>query len=338
MNANAQSFHSAAPLAETAGGAADGAATLAPNLAHLRRHGGTAAWTTSAYTVEKLIGAGAMGAVLLARERPEAPRVAMKVMNPRGGADAARRFLEEAAITRALQHPNVIPIYDVGVNGFDQLFYTMKLVEGGTLRGVLETLRRREPQALGRYHLRALLAIFLKICDGVAYAHHRGVLHLDLKPENVLLGEFGEVYVADWGLALFWKRDATAMKRPHPRSETSAGGTPGYMSPEQAWGGDAAVDERSDVFALGAILYQLITLDRPFAGGDASAVLANVRAGAVIPPAPRIRTLRAADQTHLPADILPELLVGVATKALSPMPESRPSGVPELQREVESCF
>ncbi len=325
---------------------ADIAATLSPNLAHLRRHGGGRPWRTSNYSVMQLLGAGTTGAVLLARQAPEAPRVAMKVMTPRGRPDEARRFLEEAAITHSLQHPNIIPIYDLGVNQHDQLFYTMKHAEGGALRNVLERLRARDPEAHERYRLRALLAIFLKVCDALAYAHHRQVLHLDLKPENIMLGEFGEVYVADWGLARRLcrgeGRDLSASRAyaaPPPRvADGSIGGTPAYMSPEQARGAEGSVDERSDVFALGAILYQLLTLDRPFAGIDARAVMANVLAGAVIPPVPRIWALRAAGGWHLPPDILPERLAMIALQALATDPAARPQSVTHLQREVESCI
>jgi serine/threonine protein kinase len=321
--------------------ATDPLATLSPNLAHLRRLAGSRPCAAGHYTLGGLVGAGSMGAVVLARPRSGAERVAMKVRVPRGGAEEGRRFLEEAALTQSLRHPNIIPVYEIGVNERDEMFYTMALGERGTLRTVLEALRARVPEALERYRFRALLAIFLKVCDAIAYAHHRGVLHLDLKPENIVLGEFGEVYVVDWGLACPLARETTsggdAATRIVRERRALRAGTPAYMSPEQAEaGGD--LDERSDVFALGAILYQLITLDRPFPGHDAETVLANIRTGAAEPPEPRLRKLRASGGWHLPADLLPELLSALAMRALSPAREARPRQVKQLQREVESCF
>ena len=190
--------------------------------------------------------------------------VALKVMDAQlsDHPDERERFLDEARITGQLDHPNIVPIYDVDESSTE---FTMKLVEGETLR---DRLKR------GRDDLRRLLEIFLKACDAVAFAHSRGVVHRDLKPANIMIGEFGQVYVMDWGCAhIIESRRLSAdyEARPHRAIEDQPGmviGTAAYMPPEQAQGLTDEVDERSDVFGLGAVLYHMLAGVPPYTGSE----------------------------------------------------------------------
>ncbi len=226
------------------------------------------------YTILGEVGCGGMGRVLRAHD-PELDRtLAIKVLlgKHQDQPEFIRRFLEEARINGRLQHPGVVPVHELGRLADDRPFFTMKLVEGQTLAALLK----------GRQDAAAdhdpLLAIFGQICQTIAYAHSRGVIHRDLKPANVMVGAFGEVQVMDWGLAKVLKGDARE-EPPGTAGEpvtlapaaglSEAGavlGTPAYMAPEQARGDVYALDERCDVFGLGAILCVLLTDEPPYTG------------------------------------------------------------------------
>ncbi|MFM8468520.1 MAG: serine/threonine-protein kinase [Limisphaerales bacterium] len=157
----------------------------------------------SPYRARRELARGGMGAVLDAQDCKFGRSVAMKVMLRGGNAseEEKQRFLQEARVLGQLAHPNIVPAHDLGADEHGRLFYTMKLVRGVTLADVLNRLRDGEAATLARYPLSQLLTIFLKVCDGVAFAHSRGVIHRDLKPANIMVGDFGEVLVMDWGLA-----------------------------------------------------------------------------------------------------------------------------------------
>jgi serine/threonine-protein kinase len=217
--------------------------------------------------------------------------LAIKVLRPelRGNADAEERFLREARLTGSLQHPGVVPVHHLGRLTDGRLCYTMKLVRGRTLADLLGD----EPD--GPERLPRLLAIVEKVCQAVACAHSRGVIHRDLKPSNVMVGEFGEVQVMDWGLAKELSRaepaaapdEVTENVETVGRAEEAADlsragaalGTPAYMSPEQAAGDWDIVDERADVFALGAVLCQVLTGRPPYHGPDRDDLLRRARRG-----------------------------------------------------------
>ncbi len=199
------------------------------------------------------IARGGMGSVLEAQDRKLERTVAVKVMLSEMTTDAVQRqrFVNEALVLGRLEHPNIVPVHDLGLDPQGQLYYTMKLVKGHTLQGILNDLRHEVPGAAKQYPLAHLLTIFRKVCDAMAFAHSRGIIHRDLKPENIMVGEFGEVLVMDWGLA---KLLDTETRRPGDgekqlsaslslptsvSSQTLDGsimGTPQYMSPEQAEG------------------------------------------------------------------------------------------------------
>jgi serine/threonine protein kinase/formylglycine-generating enzyme required for sulfatase activity len=224
------------------------------------------------YLVEAEIARGGMGVVYRARDTALARDVAVKVLQDRYPTNSlvARRFVDEARITGQLQHPGVPPVHEFGTLPNGRPFLVMKLVKGRTLADLI---------ADGRANRGSLVAVFEQVCQAVAYAHNHGVVHRDLKPLNVMVGAFGEVQVMDWGLAKLRtaaraeSADATlATTFRDPRTEdedghTRAGsflGTPAYMSPEQAIGAVDQIDERSDVFGLGAVLCAILTGEPPF--------------------------------------------------------------------------
>ncbi len=241
------------------------------------------------YRIEGELGRGGMGLVLSARD-PDLDRpLAVKVLLLRyhGDATMERRFREEARLTGQLQHPSVPPVHEVGRLDDGRPYFAMKLIRGRTLA---ELLKQRPTPSEG---LPDLQGVFKQVCQAIAYAHSQGVIHPDLKPANVMVGAFGEVQVMDWGLAkVLRERPAEAVQLEcnggltqmvgsgSTAEESQAGtvaGTLGYMAPEQARGEAQAVDERADVFGLGAILSVLLTGRLPFRGNPEAVLRASQR-------------------------------------------------------------
>ncbi|HEY3447756.1 MAG TPA: protein kinase [Myxococcales bacterium] len=237
------------------------------------------------YEMRGVHGRGGQARILLAWDAEMEREVAFKVMRdasdgsqslPPSGASKRStpgkvRFLREARVTAALEHPNIVPVHEVGRRDTGQLYYTMRFVRGKTLSAALAECLTL-PDRLKR------LGAFWDLCKAMSFAHSRGVVHRDLKPENVMVGEFGETVLLDWGVAKVrgerdirahdLQKELEAMKRASS-SETAAGtavGTPSYMSPEQAKGLVDEIDDRSDVWGLGAVLYEILTGHPPFAG------------------------------------------------------------------------
>lgn len=246
--------------------------------------------------LREVIGSGGMGRVFRGEQITLARPVAFKQLLDTSNMVQRERFLREAQITAQLDHPNIVPIHslDVSTEG-GVVGYAMKLVEGKTLRALLvESVAATERgERLDREHARTtLLDHFLKICDAVAFAHARGILHRDLKPPNIMIGRFGEVYVMDWGIARGIGRpeehaeeDAEA-EGPELRDLTRLGqivGTPAYMSPEQANGRNAELDARSDQYALGLILMEIATLRRALDGKTEAELLEQAKKGRKAP-------------------------------------------------------
>src|SRR5215470_7447378 len=214
------------------------------------------------YHLRELVARGGMGVVYTAEDEKLNRRVALKILDTAGAnAEFAGRLIREAHILAQLEHPGIVPVHDVGTLPDGRMFYTMKFVEGRRLDKYVEQMDSL-PQRL---------RLFLRICDAVAFAHARGVLHRDLKPANVMVGSFGEVLVMDWGLAKILRQsvssEETVVTVPQEKDSEKDGtqstvitghgtvmGTPGYMSPEQARGETEKIDERSDIFSLGALL------------------------------------------------------------------------------------
>lgn len=207
------------------------------------------------YEIGELIGEGGMGSVYLARDRELDRDVALKVLrDPAPMAEERERIVREARILASLEHPGIVPVHDVGTLPDGRLFYVMKRVRGERFDEFVRGPRSRTE----------LLRAFLQMCDAVAFAHAAGVIHRDLKPQNVMLGAFGEVLVLDWGVA------KTSRPPSPPVVEVAAGtaaGTPGYMAPEQMSG---EADARADVYGLGGVLFFLLTREHPLPAGGAS--------------------------------------------------------------------
>ena len=195
-----------------------------------------------------------------------------------------RRFVREARVSAMLQHPNTVPTYEIGRDGAGHCYFTMKLIHGYTLREILDF---RE-----RYDLTRLVDVIVQVAHALEYAHGHGVAHRDIKPENVLVGPFGEVLVLDWGLAKVWQPDAApvesggASARPADPALSDHGdlqGTVSYMSPEQIKQ-DPALDHRTDIYSLGAVLYEVLAGRPPVAGDTFDEILRQAVEGAIEPP------------------------------------------------------
>lgn len=320
------------------------------------------------YIVAGEVARGGMGAILRAVDRDVRRDVAVKMLLRGGSPRLRERFIEEAQITGQLEHPNIVPVHELGVDADGRLFFTMKLVRGKSLAQILA--ERRRNAVIARLHpeqpvepepsLRRQMRNYLAILNAVAFAHDRGVVHRDLKPANVMIGDFGEVLVMDWGLAKVrhgaqWTRRTTHFFANEPALEAAHGhapsgraadealgtiieafrsqdgssdhaieGTPAYMAPEQARGEIDAIDERSDIYSLGAILYEILTLSPPVRGKSIKAILEDVAAGRVMAP-----NLRAPERQ------IPPELAAIAMKALAHGKEDRYPSVVDLRRDIE---
>ncbi len=216
------------------------------------------------YQVGELLGRGGMGEVRLATDARIHREVAVKLMRTRADQDTIARFLREAQVQGALEHPAVPPVHDLGLDKDGQPYFVMKRLAGTTLADVLDA-RSSSDALLAKWPRRTLLSRLVDVCLAIEFAHTRGVIHRDLKPANIMLGDFGETYVLDWGLARIVGDDSPlapirAISGEYEAGQTAVGallGTPGYMAPEQARG--AEIDARTDVFALGCILYEIVT-------------------------------------------------------------------------------
>lgn len=295
------------------------------------------------------IGQGGMGTVHRARQDNLYRDVAVKVVNASHNyVGNLERFAREARIMAMLDHPNIVPVYDYGTDAYGRRAYSMKLVRGRTLEAILSSIRN----GTETHTLQRLLRIFRKVCDGVGFAHSRGIIHRDLKPDNIMVGEFGEVLVMDWGLAadlnqgdtqiVAVNRPPVAERKPREREDGNSTsltlegevlGTPQYMSPEQA-NGAADIDARTDVYALGGILYAILTLRPPVPKGDFYETIVNVRLGLIEPfeksdPVPNLRH----DLWRVPAPLL-----AVVRKAMALDREERFPAVRNLAADVDAYF
>jgi len=297
----------------------------------------------SIYGVVNLIDKGGMGIVYEVRDQRLNRSVALKVMmqtedkNP----DLTQRFIEEAQVTSQLEHPNIIPLHELGVDGEGRMFFTMKLVRGETLATLLSRWREQDTSATLLYEA---LTIVIKVCDALAFAHSKGVVHRDIKPANIMIGEYGEVLVMDWGIARVLSKQSSAQDRARraprtayrDRSSLDIGtttaltldgdiiGTPGYMAPEQARGDIAEIDGRTDIYSVGAIIYELLAGVRAITGATSDVVSKTID-GVIVPPS-----------ELSPDRAIPGELEAVAMKAMSLAMADRYQNMRELAHDLES--
>lgn len=261
--------------------------------------------------------------------------VAVKTLQPNAMYDRAerRRFLREARVTAQLQHPNTVPVYEIGDDSREGVYFTMKRISGENFFEVLKRLARNDPATEAAFPVSRRVDIVSGACQALSYAHARGVIHRDVKPENIWVGNFGEVILLDWGVAKVWGHaddnepvrqstlaapleDSTQL-----RTLTIGGqrpGTPLYMSPEQVEG-KRAIDERTDIFSVGVVLYEMLAIREPFRGANIDETFNNILHNDPIPPSERS-----------PDREVPPELEKVLMRALSKRPSERQQSMREL--------
>ena len=288
------------------------------------------------YSLKHLHARGGIGQVWLAHDADLDRDVALKELRPEqiNNPSALDRFLDEARITGQLEHPGAVPVYELIRQSPDHSpFYTMRFINGQTLAEVSRVYHRKRVEGQADpLDLATLLNAFVAVCNTVAYAHSRGVIHRDLKGQNVILGDFGEVVLLDWGLAkVLGQSESDNHPGVNTRDTTIDGertvggqvmGTPGYMAPEQAAGRSDLIDFRTDVYGLGAILYEILTGRPPFESPDLLDLLRMVREEEPIPP------------RRLNAEVSPTL-ESASLRALSKDPARRPPSASQLAAEVQ---
>ncbi len=303
------------------------------------------------YTARRKLNQGGMKAIWEVDDHRTARKVAMALIQDSriASEDDIDSFLYEARLTANLQHPNIIPIYDIALDESGNPYFTMKALKGKTLAEIIGKLREGDADSGRQYTRTRLLAIFLKVCNAIDYAHSKGVIHLDLKPSNVIVGDFGDVHVLDWGLSTLVTHLGEPAEAPvawHSMDDVSledgqtltrylegsakrrdrknvVGGTPGYMSPEQAQGTPADIDFRTDVYMLGALLYEILCHHCPVEGATVKESLQKTVRGGFPDPGRRSPGLR-----------IPPALSAIAMKALATAPDERYPNVAALIQDM----
>lgn len=253
------------------------------------------------YHIDGVTDEGGMGVILDVKEQNLYRRVAMKVLQPglKNSPEVLSRFVTEGKITGYLEHPNIMTVHELGALDATGIFFTMKFSEGENCKDIIDKLGSGIPEFQKKYNTYHLLNIFRKVCDAVSYAHSMNVVHLDIKPHNIMVGKFGEVILMDWGISKVFG-DPDSIEDPQKKQflldmytfqkekESQIEGSPPYMAPEQASGQISLLGTATDVFLLGATLYHLFTLEYPYEGKNLNATLANATRRNLIPPDKRV--------------------------------------------------
>lgn len=259
--------------------------------------------------------------------------IAMAELKKKGACseEEIESFLREARITAMLEHPNIVPVYDMGINRQGKPFFTMKFMKDQSLKKVIRELVKANPKYTEKYTLNILLDIFIKVCEAVDYAHSVGIIHLDIKPANIMIGDYGEVYLCDWGIA---KIIGSTINETYHSIDMDADafnditlsgvikGTPGFMAPEQIDGKLAEKSQKTDIYALGAILYSILVLKQPLEGEPVKNILSKTLKGNI--PEPISINFRK----------VPEPLNAVCVKAMSKKQNCRYESVSELIKDI----
>lgn len=269
---------------------------------------------TEPLRIRRTLGEGGMGIVHLAEQESMGREVAVKTLRE-GHRDhaSALRLLREAWVTGSLEHPNIVPVYDVAVDASGAPQVVLKRIEGvnwATLLSDPGQLRARAEGDVEEWNIRTLI----QVCNAIDFAHHRGIIHRDLKPENVMIGQFGEVYVVDWGIAVSLRDDPNP-RIPSARTATELAGTPAYMAPEMLTGDASQLNERTDVYLLGAMLFELAAGRPPHDGATLEAIFERVLES---PP-------------EIPASVPAEIAV-LCRRAMAREPADRHPSVAELRK------
>ncbi|MDH5672465.1 MAG: protein kinase [Myxococcales bacterium] len=274
--------------------------------------------------IDRELGRGGMGRIHVAQDRRLLRNVALKRLDRKLSREPFYRdgFVAEGQMTGQLEHPNIVPVHSLAISPDGVPYFTMKLVDGISFHYWL-----RDPKhAVGSsVRLEEGLSILVKVCDALAYSHHRGVVHRDIKPDNIMVSTFGQVYLMDFGLARLSKTKPASGNRAQMEAP-GAVGTPGYMSPEQARGVPSEMSESTDIFGIGALLYELVSGKLPFGSArDVETLMRTTRQGRVVPIDKATAGVGA-----------PKRLREIIDRATQPKPEDRYPSVVELQRELQA--
>lgn len=284
--------------------------------------------------------AGGMGAILRVLDQDLQRTSAMKVVLPafKHKEDALTGFIAEAKITGLLEHPNVIPVHDLGLTEDEGLYFTMKLAQGEALNDILDRLMEGDPATAETYTTYPLLNIFRKVCDAISYAHSKNIIHQDIKPHNIMVGQYGEVLLMDWGLARYIgdpDQEADPVQRELindflgilKSDDDIIKGSPVYMAPEQVIGEGAGLDRSTDIFLLGSTLYHMFTLAPPYFGDSIQEIFEKARNVELTPP-----------DRRSPDRQIPEEVCRIILKAMAPDKANRYATVEEMAEDIDDLI
>ncbi|MDB6175262.1 MAG: hypothetical protein JWL59_4573 [Chthoniobacteraceae bacterium] len=288
------------------------------------------------YNMGEIVVQGSTSTIIEAYDTSLCRSLAIKVMRPESQCrlENVLRFVREAQISSQIQHPGVLPIYELNLDPQSQLFYTTRFVEGDSLATILDAVAATPPSTVPPHTLRSLLLIFGKVCDTLAFAHSLGVIHCCLRPECISVGAYGEVFVNQWGLAKVTDVDANGEPLRAPLNVAPTNAWPAvspFTAPEVATEAIEEVSARSDIYALGAILYRILTLSDPMTPTEERGILEMVLSNSIKP----ISSFKEA-LPHYPGGNIPETLASLATRAMSYKPEDRPLSVSRFRHEITS--
>jgi serine/threonine-protein kinase len=277
-----------------------------------------AATISAGLAMDKTIGEGGMGIVRLATQLSLGRKVAVKTLKPEGRSDSSRlRLLREAWVTGSLEHPNIVPVYDLGLDADGAPIIVLKRIEGVEWGALMADATRVEERFGSADLLEWNLRILVQVSNAISLAHARGIVHRDLKPENVMIGEFGEVYVVDWGIAVSLKDDRSG-RIPLASDAREMAGTPAYMAPEMLGSEHPNITERTDVYLLGAVLFEILAGHAPHEGSSFRHIVHSIVMGRPV----------------LPASVPPEL-ADICRRAMHVEPQGRFESAEALRFAIE---